>query len=316
MDLFAGPGGCDEGLRLMGRSDVVGIESDIHACATRADAGHKTIRADVRHMPTGPMAGRVEGLIASPPCTPFSQAGNGDGRALIAELCDDVTNGRWAATSRVVGLAGLVLEVGRWIESVGPDWLVCEQVPQVLPVWEAYRDRLRRDGWSAWAGVLCAADYGVPQTRERAFLIAHRDRLVHPPAPTHAKDPQPGLFGTPLERWLSMADALGWTGHGEMQPGGGAKQYVRRVPTSSPSPTLAFGNDYSRWVWHQPATTVCGDPVRLTLPEALTLQGFPSDYPLRGSERAQWRQVGNAVPPPLAAAVLAQVAAPALEAAA
>ena len=60
-----------------------------------------------------------------------------------------------------------------------------------------------------WAGVLNAADYGVPQTRKRAFCLAHRTRTVHAPEATHDRDPQPSLFGE-LAPWVSMASALGW----------------------------------------------------------------------------------------------------------
>jgi DNA (cytosine-5)-methyltransferase 1 len=82
------------------------------------------------------------------------------------------------------------------------------------------------------------------------------------------------------------------------------------------------------WVRDRPATTVCGDPrigrpghkdrdqgeaqfaedaVRVTVREAAILQGFPADYPWQGTKTQQYRMVGDAVPPPLAAAVLRQV---------
>ena len=78
----------------------------------------------------------------------------------------------------------------------------------MLPLWEAYAAELRAAGYSAWAGKLNAADYGVAQTRERAILIASRVRRVSRPEPTHY-DSRKGdqLWGVP---WISMAEALGW----------------------------------------------------------------------------------------------------------
>ena len=65
VDLYAGPGGWDEGLRTLGITDVVGLEWDEAACLTRAAAGHRTIRTDVATCPTEPFVGKVRGLIAS-----------------------------------------------------------------------------------------------------------------------------------------------------------------------------------------------------------------------------------------------------------
>ena len=82
----------------------------------------------------------------------------------------------WAA----VRSASLVIEPARFIEAGHPEWTALEQVPSVLPLWEVYADELRKHGYSVWCGKLNAADYGVPQTRERAILIASRVRQVGP----------------------------------------------------------------------------------------------------------------------------------------
>jgi DNA (cytosine-5)-methyltransferase 1 len=243
IDPFGGPGGWGVGAWALG-IDEIGIELDAAACATRAAAGLRTVRADVAAFPAGQLAGRVWGVAASPPCTTFSAAGKRAGVAvtdILAAGIRDAFAGRrtrarcrremaralrlawWpnakltraeqsAAIWKAVRSASLVIEPARFIAACRPEWVALEQVPAVLPLWQVYAAELRRMGYSAWTGKLNAADYGVPQTRERAILIASRVREVWRPEPTHY-DPRKGdqLWGTP---WVSMAEALGWGASG------------------------------------------------------------------------------------------------------
>lgn len=98
-------------------------------------------------------------------------------------------------------------------------------------------------------------------------------------------------------------------------------------PAPAPAPTIAFGHNAARaeWVTDRPAPSLQGDPriaepghrdraggdpqfgvetVRVTVQEAAVLQSFRPDYPWQGSRTKQYEQVGNAVPPLLAVAVL------------
>ena len=205
--LFAGIDGWGLG------PDAIHVELDPTACATLAALGVPVVRADVATYPLAHFPD-VEGIVASPPCQTFSSAGEKEG---IRHLGAIVTHAHACADGWHPWAEGtdprtaLVLEPLRYALTLRPRWLACEQVRAVLPVWEAIAHVLRAHGYSVWTGLLEAADYGVPQTRTRAILMAHRDRAVTPPEPTHAKDPAPGLFGT-LEQWVTMADALGWTG--------------------------------------------------------------------------------------------------------
>jgi DNA (cytosine-5)-methyltransferase 1 len=241
LDLFAGPGGWDEALRLLGRTDIIGIEWDATACATRTAAGHRTIRASVAEYPPALFVGRVEGLIASPPCPTFSMAGSGEGTAELPHLLAAVrviaTDGwvdPWTLHEWSDPRTPLVLEPLRWVLAIRPTWVALEQVPAVMPLWDEYVRMFRQLGYSAWAGVLDAECFGVPQTRDRAILMAHADRPCHPPTPTHQRyvpgeaqwdGPQTDLFGTRLP-WVSMAEALGWGANGRpcvTVTGGGTK---------------------------------------------------------------------------------------------
>lgn len=213
LDLFAGPGGWDEGLRLLGHPGLVlGFEHDAQACATRAAAGHATIRADVAAYPAERFAGLVEGLIASPPCQAFSAAGKRGGARDAAALRDHLLHcvGRWVEPTPPEGgwvdpRAALVLEPLRWAHAVRPEWIVLEQVPLVARLWSTMAVAFEGLGYRTKVVVVEAADYGVPQTRKRAICLAHRSRWPAVAGATHSEQ------GTPSRpRWVSMAAALGW----------------------------------------------------------------------------------------------------------
>ena len=310
-DDFAGPGGWDEGLRMLGITDgVIGVELDPWACATAEAAGHHRLRADVTRLNPIDWFG-LEGYIASPPCPSWSRMGNGAGVAALDDLLGQAAGVLVGAPVHQVSSdprVALMLEPLRVIVAARPRWVAFEQVPDCLPVWAHYAALLRTVGYSTATGMLDAADYGTPQHRRRAVLIAHLDRRVTLPAPTHGEDG--GML--PLLPRVTVAEALGWTV---------AEAEARRVGNGPDAATYDC-----TWVTERPATTIAGrlvmchpgantnrfntatktrnDGLRLTLAEASVLQGFPADYPWQGNRGAAAQQLGNAVPPPLAAAVV------------
>lgn len=324
LDLFAGPGGWDEGLSLLGIDNVVGIELDPDACATAEAAGHSRIKADIRTVDPVDFAGIV-GLIASPPCQTFTDAGKGQGQGSLEALVEAlrlVANGSSCdEAAKACGLdAGdprttLVLEPMRFIRDLKPRWIAFEEVVQVLPVWEGYADLLKGFGYSTWAGILNAANYGVPQSRKRSFMLASLDVQVSPPTPSHARSADEGLFDVRLP-WVTMADALNWD-----------EDACRLHNLNAPEP--AHDPDKALWPLGRPATTVvrsfrpdviaapgyrqAGDGPRQNTPGSIgvtpeqmcILQGIRTDYPFSGSPTKQGSLIGAILPPPWAAAILA-----------
>ena len=302
---FCGAGGSSLGVRAaLPDASVVGIENDPDACRTHHAAGFATIQADVAAYPHERPLG-AQGLWLSPPCPAFSSAGRRGGRAHMPALLRHLR--RWRpgdATWAGPPLVWLVTEPLRWVLAVRPEWAVCEQVPEVLPLWHALAERFRPEGYSAWAGVLNAADYGVPQARQRAVLMASRSRPAVPPAPTHASRPRARPDGTEVLAWVTMADAL-------------ERRGLRRDAK------------LPRWCYEPPATTVQvdrrigrpghkdrsggegqfdRDAVTLTLDELAAVQDFPRGYRFAGTHSSIARQIGNAVPVGLAAAVVGALA--------
>lgn len=258
IDGCAGPGGWSVAAAALGLREV-GIELDPWACATRAAAGHLTIRADIAVLPLRRMAGRMRGLLLSPPCGTFSAAGKGEGvddMPLLHQALDDLAAGRDTRAALTAACSDprtpLVVEPLRYALAIRPEWVALEQVPAVLPLWRHTARILRAHGYSAWAGVLNAADYGVPQTRQRAILIASRVRTAEPPAPTHAKVAEPDtLFGPGRARWVSMAQALGWGATERPTPtvtAGGASTGGAEPFATASRAALAGERDRGAWV--------------------------------------------------------------------
>ncbi|MFE1515797.1 DNA cytosine methyltransferase [[Kitasatospora] papulosa] len=199
------------------------------------------------------------------------------------------------------------------------EWAAFEQVPAAEPLWQVYAQELRRFGWSAVVGVLDLADYGGGQNRPRAVLIASSVREVSLPPRTHGKVWGDDLFGGQLLPQVTMAQALGWgykmrpaptvtgggTAAGGAEPFGNGSRKAMREAMANPR----------HWAWKRPAHTVSGTVghvggkqsgghLNLEPEEGAVLQTFPRTHPFQGTKGKRSRQIGDAVPPLLAAHVV------------
>lgn len=344
LDAFHGAGGCAEGLRALGRHGL-GVEYDPDMVATARAAGHACRLGDVSKIDPREllMGAPCEGLIATPPCPSFSAGGKQLGRKdlpAIHHLIDAFAAGvdERASTTMHDERSILTCEPMRWATLLLPEWIMLEQVPAVLPIWEDMAAYLRvYHGYSVWTGVVYAECYGVPQTRQRAVLLASRKREVTGPVATHRRWYPPGhryaVSGNGdghLPPWISMATALGWNDEavvntrGDRKTSGGNDFQADRPSWGLTEKTRSW------WVYNRPATTLSGDPrisgpghkdgrpgsgyprqqanaIRVSIEEAATLQTFPRDYPFKGTRTKQFLMCGNAVPPRMAEALLKAV---------
>ncbi|MCZ4569763.1 DNA cytosine methyltransferase [Rhodococcus erythropolis] len=315
VDLFAGPGGLDVAAHWL-NVPTVGIEWDSEACKTRKAAGLVTREGDVRAFSSRDFP-EASVLAGGPPCQTYTVAGAGAGRLALDRVLRLVKS-LGAGEDIDKDLAGfddertgLVLEPLRWALQAHADGrpyeaVILEQVQAVLPVWVAMGEVLEGLGYGVATSVLQTEEYGVPQTRRRAILVARLRQETSLPNPSH----HPYRKG--LERGVGPSGRRPWNTMGQ------ALETTRDYPFSVVSNYGTGGNPRARGRRrsNEPAFTVTGkvsrnrlvdqrgfDVNRFTNAEAGRLQTFPLDYPWRGNDVSQ--QVGNAIPPRLGVHILA-----------
>lgn len=303
LDLFCGGGGVSLGLKALGFS-VVGVDNDRNSLGTSWATGTQTLCRDLAERAY--VSGPFDFLWASPPCTAFSNAGPRHAREHLGDLRRAIQHEDWDWGRRegIDPSVWLILSAMESIVRILPNDLAMENVPPTEPVFQYCLQVLERYGYVGEVGELSSEQFGVPQTRSRCFLIASRVRGARLPEPTHARyvNPQHGrklAAAKEMDAGLKPYVPVGAVIQNGMRglSGNGIKRIAIRS-MDEPAPTIVFGNGLSTWRWH---AEVGG---RGMLPEEATaLQGFPPDHPWQGSKRSVFRQIANAVPPPVAIAV-------------
>jgi DNA (cytosine-5)-methyltransferase 1 len=222
-----------------------------------------------------------------------------------------------------------------------PTGFVFENVPSIRhprnrPILDAFVSTVRTAGYMTLEFTGNAAEYGVAQTRERVFVLGAKNVTPVAPSPTHAlKEDQllwrsrPALCAGEALDGLDRPDlfepeevvAGRWARHlSEIPPGWNYKAHTAWA--GHPNPTFVtetrFWNFLLKLSPLKPSWTLAATPGpwtgpfhwnsrRLRTPEMAALQGFPPSYVVAGSRRERVRQLGNAVPPPLARAAVESV---------
>jgi DNA (cytosine-5)-methyltransferase 1 len=204
IDLFAGCGGATEGLFHAGFKVRAAWEMAAPAHFTYhlrhvEPNPFLTTRRDATVIDTSIVPDDLALLFAGPPCQGYSNAGNGDS--------DDPRN-------------DLAFTVVDWVEATTPKLVVIENVVGLREQHRERHDELLAEleaagpGYTATSRALNAADYGVPQSRERLFIIAVRDDLPVPhrfaPTPTHTGTQQSltAVGRDQTQAWQTAGDAL------------------------------------------------------------------------------------------------------------
>lgn len=329
IDLFAGCGGLTLGFTQAGFEPILAVEWDTDAAKTYEHNFGRHIAwndeatpAKLEDVPTFPKA---DVIIGGPPCqgfSPLNMLGVGlDRRSLWREYL-------------------------KALKQAEPSVFLMENVPELLKSGEylAFKTAAEGLGYTVEGQILNAADYGVPQTRKRAIVIGTLDGTPVWPERTHSADGEErprwrsfrdAVAGLPLsptgENWhnprnpkpVSLERYQTIPGEGE-----GRFDLAARRPDITPDCWLrkktGSTDVFGRLWWGRPAFTIRTEFYKpekgrylhpsehrpITVREAARCQGFPDDFvfPTGQSMTSVAKQIGNAVPPPLARALAQTIA--------
>lgn len=337
VSLFTGGGGFDIGLTEAGFRVLFGtdleklcMETYKHPSNFGPDANYyigniSDVSRELIEKETGERMNTLDLLVGGPPCPPYSKS-------------------RFYRTEKPRGLADPVGDETlkgylRLLEQLNPRAFLFENVhgfaykvhPEGFQLLSQTAERL---GYQISYDVVNAADYGVPQIRQRFVMVGMKGKKFQFPCPTHQKPEylEKDLFSSDLLPWKTAGDALADLdtednasddGH---FAGGQYNKLLLEIPPGEnylyftekrghPNPVFKWRSRYWSFLLKlspdKPSWTIQArrsnnmGPFHwrgriLRIEEVKRLQTFPDDYFLAGNIEQQWRQIGNAVPPLLA----------------
>jgi DNA (cytosine-5)-methyltransferase 1 len=314
VSLFSGAGGLDLGFSEEGFQLVFAVDNSQWAIKTHKRNFKKTVSITANLIELQPVGvikelaniltpGEPIGIIGGPPCQGFS-------RANPAALATDPRN----------QLPLLYLKIVEALqEHYDVQFVLFENVLGIkdakhADTFKGILSKFKELGFTEKVDEYCALDFGVPQDRRRVIISAFKSKTASKAffpktQPRENLDvrtaigklPEPAYF----KRGLKVTDIPYHPNHWTMRPV--SKRF------SNPDSTIPGTRSFRRLSWDEPSPTVAyghreihvhpNGHRRLSIYEAMVLQGFPFDFVLEGPLSAQVEQVSNAVPPPLARAL-------------
>ena len=319
ISLFSGGGGLDIAFHDAGFQIVEMVEIDPRFVATLELNTQKgkmlsgaTVRCQDIHDYTPPKNVKIDFIIGGPPCQTFSAAGR---RAAGVKGTTDPKG-------------NLFQEYVRILKEVQPCGFLFENVYGLIGAekglaWKKIHQEFQSAGYTLHWRILDAADYGVPQHRERLFIVGLRNPDQHYlfPSPTHGPDSvspckfynaEEAIKGVLLKENLDNLKINGRWGHliPEIPCGLNYSFYTKEM--GYPKPVFAWRSKFSDFMYKAdpevPVRTLKAQGGLYTGPfswenrhfsisEIKRLQTFPDEYEIVGKRQVCLQQIGNSVPP-------------------
>lgn len=299
IDLFAGIGGTRLGFQMTGNVKTV-FSSEIDKFAA------KTYYANFGDRPLGDITKISEDdipnhdiLVGGFPCQAFSQAGK--------KLGFEDTRGT------------LFFEIARILKKKQPKAFLLENVKNLLShdegkTFKTIKDTLEELGYEVYPLTYKAKDFGIPQNRERIYIVGFNKKKVSSfksftaPQPTNVPTKVGDILEKTVNEKYTISDKL-WEGHQRRKINN--KKNGKGFGYSLFNSTSPYTNTISARYYKDGSEILIKqrnkNPRKITPREAARLQGFPDDYIIPVSDTQAYKQFGNSVAVPVIHAIASEI---------